>query len=211
MTKLCRAIFKYVNRIKIGWEINARLCSLLPSLQLNNMCVLFLVSVPVEMPELWGGVGYNRSSVLPRLQPRIVASPALDSGCPTRIHLSPMIRSNMHANDNGRVNGYIGNDNRQRAKYRHGGTNYFIEWDSHLPCLWHEGPCSSLPKHPKIPLPRSMRICYCAWACTLVIFPSGSFLGFRNCGLESVTPNMGNTEVSQSKPLAHAGTLNNIY
>ena len=27
----------------------------------------------------------------------------------------------MHANDKGQVNGYIGNDNRQQEKYRHGG------------------------------------------------------------------------------------------
>ena len=55
-----------------------------------------------------------------------------------------------------------------------------------------------------------MRIRYCAWVCTPVILPSESFLGFRNCGLEPVTPNMGNTEVSRSKPLAHTGTSKHV-
>ena len=139
------------------------------------VCVLFLVSGPVGMPELWGGVGYNISAALPRFQPRTVASPSLDSGCPTRIHLSPTRRSNMHANDKGRVNGYIGNDNRQLAKDRHGGHQLIQIWDSQLPWLWHEGPSSSIPEHLKIPLPRSLGIRYCAWVCTPVIFPSESY------------------------------------
>ena len=158
------------------------------------------------MPELWGGVGYNRSTALTRFQPQTVAITALDSGCPTRIHLRPTRQSNMHATDKGRVNGYIGNDNRQQAKDRHGGHQLIHIWDSQLPHLWHEGPRSSLPEYPKIPLPSSVRICYCAWVCTPVIFPSEIFSGFQNCSLKPVTPNMGNTEVSHSEPIAHAGT-----
>ena len=164
------------------------------------ICV-FSVSGTVGMPKLWGGMGYNRFAALPRFQPRTVASPALDSGCPTRIHISLTKQSNMHANDKGRVNGYICNDNRQRVKDRHGGHQLIHIWDSQLPHLWHDGPSSSIPEHPKIPLPSNVRIRYCVWVCTPVIFPSQSFLGFQNCGLEPVTPNMGNTKVSCSKPL----------
>ena len=119
--------------------------------------------------------------------------------------LSLTRRSNKHANDKGWMNRYICNTNRQRAKDRHGGTNY-TEWDSQLPRLWHEGPSYYIPEHPKMPLSRSVRLRYCVWVCTPVIFPSERFLGFRNCGLELVTLNMVNTEVSCSKPLARAGT-----
>ena len=166
------------------------------------MCV-FSVSIPVGMPKLWGGVVYNRSAALPWFQPRTVASPSLDSGFQTRIDLSPTRQSYMHANDNGRVNRYIGNERMTDT----GGTNYFTEWDFQLPCLWQERPCSSISEHPNIPLPRSVRIRYCAWVCTLVTFPSKSFLSFRNCGLEPINPNMGNTKLSSSKPLAHAGII----
>ena len=38
------------------------------------------------MPDLWGGVGLNKYFSAPtRFQPRIVANPALDYGCPTCI------------------------------------------------------------------------------------------------------------------------------
>ena len=54
--------------------------------------------------------------------------PTSDSGqssprlwVPDPHYLSPKRQSNMHANDKGRMNGYIGNDNRQRAKDRHRG------------------------------------------------------------------------------------------
>ena len=36
--------------------------------------------------------------------------------------------------------------------------------------------------------------------------PFQKFSGFRNCGPESVTPSIGNTNVLRSEPLAHAGT-----
>ena len=159
------------------------------------------------MPEIWGGVGYNRSAALPWFQPRTVASPFLDSGCSTCIHFSPTRRSNIHANDKGQVNGYLGNDNRQQAKDRHREHQLIHIWESRLPLLWHEGPSSSIPEHPKISLPSSVIIRNCAWVWAHVMYPSESFLGFRNCGLEAVTPNMGNTKLSRSKPLAHAGTI----
>ena len=33
------------------------------------------------------------------------------------------------------MNGYIGNDNRQRAKDRHVGTNFLTIWDSQFPLV----------------------------------------------------------------------------
>ena len=68
------------------------------------------------MPELLGGVSCNRYASLLRFQPWTEASPALDSLFPNRIHLSPTRRSIMHANEKGKVNGYIGNDNGQQAR-----------------------------------------------------------------------------------------------
>ena len=43
--------------------------------------------------------------------------------------------------------------------------------------------------------------------CTL---PFRKFLGSRNCGLEPVTPSMGNIEVSRLESLAHAGTSEKV-
>ena len=171
--------------------------------------MLLSVSWQVGMPEWWGGVGYNRSAAIPRFQPRTVANPALYSRCPTRIILSPMRQSNMHACQWQGTSEQIHRQRQQATSdgQTQGGTNHFTEWDCKLPCLWHEGTRYSIQEHPKKPLPSSMRIRYCAWACTPVIFPSERFLGFRNCGLEPVTPNMGNTEVSRSKPLSHAGAF----
>ena len=108
--------------------------------------------------------------------------PTSDSGqssprlwVPNPYSLNPKRQSNMHANDKGRMNGYIGNDNREWNEQRTdtGGTN-FTYGDSQLPCLWHKGPSSSVPEHPKRPLPSSVRILYCAWAWTFSIFPSES-------------------------------------
>ena len=59
------------------------------SLEILYSCydmLLFVLSLQaVGMPELWGGVGLNRYADLTWFQPRTVANPALDSGCPTRI------------------------------------------------------------------------------------------------------------------------------
>ena len=99
-------------------------------------------------------------------------------------YLSPTRRSNMHANVKGRMNGYIGNNNREQNERRTdtGGTNFTYR-DSQLPRLWHKGPSSSVPEHPKRPLPRSVRIRYCAWAWTFAIFPSESSQAFETAVL----------------------------
>ena len=48
------------------------------------------------MTKLWGGVGMNRSSSDPTwFQPQTGTNPALDSGCPARIHLSQTRQSRM--------------------------------------------------------------------------------------------------------------------
>ena len=87
------------------------------------MCLFLSIFGPVRMPELWGGVGYNRYAALPRFQPLTVASPALGSGCPTRIHFSPTRQSNMHDNEKGLVIGYIGKKTGNERRTDTGGTN----------------------------------------------------------------------------------------
>ena len=49
-------------------------------------------------------------------QPRTVDNSALDSGCPARILSAWWDEVNPHFNDKGRMNGYIGNDNREQNK-----------------------------------------------------------------------------------------------
>ena len=113
--------------------------------------------------------------------------PTSDSGqssprlwVPNPYSLSLTRRSNMHFNDKGQMNGYIGNDNREWNEWRTetGGTN-ITYGDSQLPRLWHYGPSSSVPEYPKRPLPSSMRIRYCVWAWTFAIFPSESSQAFE--------------------------------
>ena len=72
--------------------------------------------------------------------------PTSDSGqssprlwVPNPYYLSPTRRSNMHFNDKGRMNGCIGNDNRERNERRtYTGGNNITYGVSQLPCLWHE-------------------------------------------------------------------------
>ena len=77
-------------------------------------------------------------------------------------------------------------------------------------CVEDEEPHSSIPEHPKRPLPSSVRIRYGAWAWTCCNLPFQKFLGFRNCGIELVTPSMEHSEVSCSKPLFQAGNFSHI-
>ena len=122
-------------------------------------CCLFLVCMPGRHAQIMRRCGLKQVFCYNPV-------PNSDSGqskprlwLPNPYSLSLTRRSNMHANDKGRMNGYIGNDNRDRNERRTDtrGTNYIYR-DSQLPCLWHEGPSSSVPEHPKRPLPRSMRI-----------------------------------------------------
>ena len=64
--------------------------------------MLFPVSRPYAMSELWGG-GVPTSNSW--------QFSALDSGCPARILLAWQDKVNPNFNDKGQMNGYIGNDN----------------------------------------------------------------------------------------------------
>ena len=99
---------------------------------------------------------------------------------PNPYSISPTRQSNMHLQWQG-TNERIHSQRQQvtkRTKDRHGGTN-FTYGESQLPCLWHERPSSSVPEHPKIPLPSSVRIRYCVRAWTFAIFPSESSQAFE--------------------------------
>ena len=121
--------------------------------------------------------------------------------------LSPTRRSNMHANDKGRMNGYKGNDNREQNDQRKdtGGTN-FTYGDSHLPRLCHEGPSSPVPEHPKKTITQQRENLLLRVGLNNCNLPIRKFSDFRDCGLESVTLSIGNTKVFGSELLSHAGT-----
>ena len=138
-------------------------------------CCLFSVSGPGRHARIMRRCGLKQvccsnpipTSDIGQSRPRIWV--------PNPYYFSPTKRSNMHFNDKGRMNGYIGNDNRKRNKWRTDtGGNNFTYADSQLPRLWHEGPSSSVPEHPKRPWPSNVRIRYCAWAWSFTIFPSES-------------------------------------
>ena len=95
-------------------------------------------------------------------QPWTVDNSALDSGCPARILSARRDEVNPHFNDKGKMNGYIGNDNRERNERRidTGGTHSHMSLQ--LPPLWQVGTCY-FQNSPEKPLPRSVKIRYCAW------------------------------------------------
>ena len=157
------------------------------------VCVLFSVSRPYAMPELWGGGVTTSDSG--QYSPRLWV--------PNLYYLSPTRRSKpvfQWQGTNERIH-MQWQQGTKRTKDRHGG--YQFTYGSQLLCLWHEGP-SSFQNIPERPLPSSVRIRYCAWAWTSNL-PFRNFSGFRNRSPEPVTPSIWNTEVFRSEPLAHAG------
>ena len=88
-----------------------------------------------------------------------MANPALDTW------VTKPNKTMLHANDNGRMNKYIGNENRQQAKDRHRGNQFLNYMEmSFTSCVEEKEPGSYVPKHPKRQLPSSLRIRYGAWS-----------------------------------------------
>ena len=163
-----------------------------------RMCVLFSVSRPYAMPELWGGGVPTSDSgqSIPRLW------------VPNPYSLSPTRQSKpafQWQGMNERIHRQWQQETKQ-TKDRHEGHQ--ITYGSQLSRLWHEGPSSFQNIQERL-LPSSMRIRYCAWEWTSNL-PFWQFSGFRNCGPEPVTPNIWNTEVFCSEPLSHAGILGGV-
>ena len=106
------------------------------------------------------------------------------------------------------MNGYIGNDNRERNEQRTdtGGTNSHMGL-SYLACdtrdlvLFRTLRETITQQRENSLLRVGLKICN---------LPFRNLSGFRNCGLEPVTPSIGNTKVFRSEPLAHAGTHTSV-
>ena len=74
-------------------------------------------------------------------------------------------------------------------------------------CVDDDGPSSPLPAHPNIDhLPGSVRIRYRTFGPEHSNLPFRKFLRISKFWNQTGEPDHGNTEVSRSKPLAHAGT-----
>ena len=119
-----------------------------------GLLLLFSVSRPYAMPELWGvGVPTSDSG---QFSPRLWV--------PIPYSLSPTRQSKpafQWQGTNERIHRQW-QQGKKRTKDRHGGHQFTVN-GSQLPRLWHEGP-SSFQNSPEKPLPSSMRIRYCAWA-----------------------------------------------
>ena len=134
------------------------------------LLLLFSVTGPYAMPKLWGGGVPTSDSG--QFSPRLWV--------PSLYSLSPTRRSKpgfMDFNDKGRMNGYIGNDNRERSERRTdtGGTNSQWMGRSYLPCdrrdcvlfrtarrnyypaVW-EFATAREPKHYNLPLQKFLRL-----------------------------------------------------
>ena len=116
--------------------------------------VLFSVSRPYAMPELWGGGVPTSGSG--QFSPRLWV--------PIPYSLSPTRRSKpafQWQGTNERIHRQCQQGTR-RTKDIHGGHQFTVN-GLQLPRLWHEGP-SSFQNSPEKPLPSSVWIRYCAWA-----------------------------------------------
>ena len=126
----------------------------LQTLFLWQLLLLFLVSRPYDMPELWGGrVPTSESG---QFSPRLWV--------PNPYSLSLTRRSKPAFQWQG-TNEQIHRQLQQgtkRTKDRHGGHQFTVN-GSQLPPLWQEGTCS-FQNSPEKLLPSSVGICYCAWA-----------------------------------------------
>ena len=102
------------------------------------------------------------------------------------------------------MNGYIGNDNRERNEQRTdtGGTNSHMGL-SDLACDTRD---LVLVRTPRDTITQQRENSLLRLGLNICNLPFRKFSGFRNCGLELVTLSIGNTEVFRSEPLAHAET-----
>ena len=105
------------------------------------------------------------------------------------------------------MNGYIGNDNRERNERRTDtGAPIHSEWITVTSLV--TGGTVYFSEHPGETITQQRENLLLRVGLNIYNLPFRKFSVFRNCGLETVTPSIGNTKVFRSEPLAHAGTKN---